>query len=188
MEQQISPKRARPLSQSETIFRIHGFFMKFWRSIVGVFRSSDELIAHERDLACPKEILYSVDDKATGDYEDEQALRQQLLYLGEEKATVVIMTVHEYLETVRWIDTRPISKLHQSIDLYWDIDNPCIHCGCIYLMGNNSRTRCCRNGALAMYNVNIGLEQRLQPLEPLEGTFLRLSRLTENSTEAHLES
>ena len=70
--------------------------------------------------------------------------------------------------------------------MYWDIDSPCIHCGCLYLMGNASRTRCCSSGSLAMHQIG-DHRQRLKPLEPLEGTFLRLARLSEDSSEAHLE-
>jgi len=183
MEQR--PRRARRLTDAEYIFNLHGFFYKTWRSIVGVFRSSEELDAHERDQTCPREVLYSVDDQSTGDYENADALRQQLLFDGEEKARVVVMSIERYIRNVRRIDTRPIRRIHQSTEMYWDLDAPCVHCGCIYLMGNTARTRCCSNGTLAMYQYQC--RERLKPLEPLEGTFLRLSRLHDNSSEAHIE-
>ena len=183
MEQR--PRRARRLTDAEYIFNLHGFFYKTWRSIVGVFRSSEELDAHERDQTCPREVLYSVDDQSTGDYENADALRQQLLFDGEEKARVVVMSIERYIRNVRRIDTRPIRRIHQSTEMYWDLDAPCVHCGCIYLMGNTARTRCCSNGTLAMYQYQC--RERLKPLEPLEGTFLRLARLHDNSSEAHIE-
>ena len=101
MEQR--PRRARRLTDAEHIFNLHGFFYKTWRSIVGVFRSSEELDAHERDLTCPLEVLYSVDDQSTGDYENTEALRQQLLFDGEEKARVlvVVMSFERYIRSVR---------------------------------------------------------------------------------------
>ena len=52
---------------------------------------------------------------------------------------------------------------YNSIKVEWDYDNPCIYCGCHYLMSEKNRKICCNNGIFLTINSTF---PKLNPLPP----------------------